>query len=427
MALILQRVFLVSGIMILVDIAFFGPGIVVPGLGVSLRRIMFVVILGALGFRRLIATRPFTNDEVAFLALILAFAVFWGMAIPLSYGYPLAYSFADVSPWLGLVIVALWPWDAWPVEGQWRKFCRFIVGAMIVLALAHIAIWALLVSDIVPKEAFELTANLASANGDDSFLRIVPLNDGQFRVFWSSSIFLLGGIYFLFVSRKTATKLWWWVALTLACLALATTYIRAFLGAIAIFFFLAALFGYVYRQRPIRLPIATVLIMWVSSILFVSVAINPAILSAIGLARDESDLDRIEQSAALLAQFTSHPIFGTGFGSYVYQVVRATETPFSYELVFYALLMKLGVAGILMLLAILVLGLRITLASQLAARRPINFATWLAFTTGLWFAGATNPMATNFVGMTIIVLLFIDMRIRASSLGDISAGPPLSA
>lgn len=405
----------------LLDIAFFGPGLVIPVLGISLRRTLFALILLVLCFRRLISSRIFTNDEVAFLTLLAAFALFWGMVIPYSYGYVISQSFADISPWLGLLILALWPWDAWPAEAQWKKFCGFLIWIAVLLAIVHLGIWALLVSNIVSAEAFAITANLVSANGEgDSFLRLVPLDNGQYRVFWSSSIFLLGGIYFLSVSRKSSNTGLWISALALACFALAATYIRAFLGALAIFAVASVLLRRLYKSTLIKWPIATVLALWVAAIVSVSVAISPAVLGALGLARDASDVERVEQSTALLAQFNAHPILGTGFGSYVHQVIRAAEAPFSYELVFYALLMKLGIIGILVLLLVLAAGLKVALAQDMAIHRPDNYAIWLAFTTGLWFAGATNPMVTNFVGMTIVVLLLVDMRVRSS------ATPPLS-
>jgi hypothetical protein len=204
------------------------------------------------------------------------------------------------------------------------------------------------------------------------------------------------------------------IALGLACFALATTYIRAFLGAMAIFVLLAWVLRRFYSARRVQFPIATILGIWVVAIVSVSVAINPAFLSTIGLARDQSDVDRVEQAAALLSQFETHPLVGTGFGSYVYQVIRAADAPYSYELVFYALIMKLGAIGISVLILILGLALRIARARSLAEVRVNEFALWTAFTTGLWFAGATNPMVTNFVGMTIVVLMFVDMRVRAN-------------
>jgi hypothetical protein len=413
--LFLQRVFLVFGITMLIDIAFFGPGLVLPGAGVSLRRSLFVLILLVLAFRRVLKHRAFTRDEVAFFALLGTFGVFWGVVVPSSYGYLLPQSFADIAPWLGLLMIALWPWDAWPRLAQWQRFCKFLVAVTVLLALAHLGIWALLVADVIPPEAFAVAANLVSPGGDgESFLRIVALDGGGFRVFWSSSMFLLGGIYFLAVTRTRPIRVRWLVALGLACLALATTYIRAFLGALAIFVLLAWVLRRFYSARRVQFPIATILGIWIVAIVSVSVAINPAFLSAIGLARAESDVDRVEQAGALLSQFQSHPLVGTGFGSYVYQVIRGADAPFSYELVFYALIMKLGAIGIIVLILILGLALRIAWAQRLAEVRMKEFAMWTAFTTGLWFAGATNPMVTNFVGMTIVVLMFVDMRVRAN-------------
>jgi hypothetical protein len=415
-ALFLQRVFLISGITLLIDIAFFGPGLVLPGTGVSIRRPLFVFMLVLLAFRRAMRQRAFTILEVAFVALLGTFGVFWGIVVPSSYGYLLPQSFADISPWLGLLTIALWPWDAWPEEAQWQGFCKFLVVVTVLLALAHLGISALLITGVVSVDVFSAAADLISSSADgQSFLKIVALEGGQYRVYWSSSIFLLGGIYFLAVTRPRPVTIRWLIALGLACFALATTYIRAFLGALAIFVLLGWVLRRLYSAARVEFPIATILGIWMFGIISVSIAINPTFLATVGLARDESDVDRVEQAGALLAQFQSHPLVGTGFGSYVFQVVRGADAPYSYELVFYALIMKLGVIGTIVLILILGLALRLVWARRLASTRKADFARWTAFTTGLWFCGATNPMVTNFVGMTIVVLIFVDMRVRANA------------
>lgn len=138
---------------------------------------------------------------------------------------------------------------------------------------------------------------------------------------------------------------------------------------------------------------------------------NPAVLETIGMAREQgTDAERLEQAGPLLDQFLSRPVLGSGFGSYASRVVRSDEAPFSYELTFYALLMKLGIVGALLLGVIFLMALRCVRAEEVAIKKPAEFALWTAFTTGLWFSGATNPMVTNFVGMAVIVLLFIDLR-----------------
>jgi len=403
----------------LIDLAFFGPGLTLPFLNISLRRTLFVIILATLVFRRLLSSRSFTTDEVAFVTLLLAFGMIWGILLPSSYGYSFSQSFADISPWMGLITFALWPWNAWPTEGQWNRFCKFVIAISILLAVVHIGIWGLLVTNVISPDLFALTANFVSSGGNgESFLVLVPLDNGQYRVFWSSSVFLLGGVYFLSVSRHSRTRKVWLAELALVCFALGTTYIRAFLGAILIFAIIAVLHLRFYQRRTVRWPIGTILGFWLASIISVSIAINPAFLDAIGLARDASDVERVEQSTALLAQFGSHPLLGSGFGSYVSNSIRGTDAPFSYELFFYALLMKLGILGVFTLLLVLGLALKVALARKLAARRSDKFAVWLAFTTGLWFAGATNPMVTNFAGMTIVVLLLVDMRVRSSATED---------
>ena len=112
---ILQRVFLIAGIIMLIDLAFFGPGLTLPFLNISLRRTLFVIILATLVFRRLLSSRSFTTDEVAFVTLLLAFGMIWGILLPSSYGYSFSQSFADISPWMP---TCRGSWSAVPWAGR---------------------------------------------------------------------------------------------------------------------------------------------------------------------------------------------------------------------------------------------------------------------------------------------------------------------
>lgn len=408
----LDRIFLFCGLLMLVDLAFFGSGLILPGIGLSLRRMLFVTILMVATLRRLLARAPFTRTELALLMLILVLVGMWTLALPASYGYPLGSAVGDVSPWLGLALLAVWPWQAWPLESQWHRFRRYFVALAVMLALLHLAIWASLVTGVTNSDLLVAATRLlpTSAAEDSLFLNIAPLASGSFRIYWSSSIFLMGGLYFLVAYRPARLTPSWLIALLLVCGALFVTYIRSFLATGALFCVLPWLFRLRGARHAAVNARLTVLAMWIIGVALVCIAINPSVLEVLHLSREVSDSERTDQAAALLGQFATHPVLGTGFGSFAPQDVRPSDTPSSYELVFHALLMKLGIVGMILLVALLALGLDIAGIAARARAHPRRFASWAAFTTGFWFAGATNPIVTNFIGMAIIVLLLVDIR-----------------
>jgi hypothetical protein len=409
---LLRNVFLVSGLIILADLALFGAGIVLPG-GLSLRRLLFVLMMGIALFQRLLLPTPFTRQEIALMALLSVLVCLWSIVLPQSYGFEIGNGVSDVNPWLTLAALAVWPWGAWRRPGQWQSFRKYFVALCVLLALVHIAVWTLFETEVVSPDLFYAATKLIATSGadpDSAFINVGRAGDSGYRVYWSSSIFLLGGVYFLVAYRPAPITKSWLLAVGLVCFALWTTYIRAFLASAAIFAGLWFLLARAHSGRARLLPELQVVALWVICILSVCLAIDPAILQALHLSRDVSDTERVDQASALLAQFSAHPWLGTGFGSYVAQNVRSEAAPWSYELVFHSLLMKLGLVGMVLLVVILCMALLVADIRATARANPRIFAIWAAFTTGFWFAGATNPMVTNFAGMAIVVILLVDVR-----------------
>lgn len=409
-------IFGLSGAVLLVDVAFFGPGIKFPGVPFSIRRSLFLMMIVAALALRLMLRRSFTRAEAGLLVAVLTLILGWAVILPMANGYEVGHAVADVSPWIALLFVAIWPWPQWYAHLDWRRVRKIVIALGVILACAHVILWALLVTEIISPEVFYLGAEVlfgTDAEGD-AFMRIAEVPTG-YRVYWSSSIFLLGCIYFLLAYAPKTGRLRWWMTILLIGFALWTTQIRAFLGSMLIFAVawpvLRAVGPRVARIVPTRIQ---VLVLWAASIMMVSIVINPAVLETIGMSREQgSDSERLEQAAPLMSQFLTRPILGNGFGSYTPRVLRSDDAPFSYELTFYALLMKLGVVGSMVLATIFALALSCVRVEHAAVRNPKAFALWAAFTTGLWFSAATNPMVTSFVGMAMIVLIFIDLRQQA--------------
>jgi hypothetical protein len=144
---------------------------------------------------------------------------------------------------------------------------------------------------------------------DDSFIKVAGVaGEGSaysYRVYWSSSIFMLGGLYFHVVNAISRRGFWWWVILAALAFALWVTQIRAFLGAAFIFLVLPPVLRRVERPMLSGNTPAGVLFIWAMSILSVSVAMNPELLQIAGLSRDVSDVVRVDQAEALLSQFAA--------------------------------------------------------------------------------------------------------------------------
>ena len=409
---LLRTIFVLSGAVLLVDVAFFGPGIAFPGVPFSIRRALFLIAIAAALGLRCLARRSFTRPEIGLLSAILLLVVGWVLVIPRVGGYSMGHAIADASPWTALVLVAVWPWPDWDRRLDWAKTRKLVLALGLVLACVHVLIWALLITNTVSRTEFYVAAEvlLGSDQQGDPYIRIAEVPTG-FRIFWSSSIFLLGCVYFLVAYPPRSRRVLWWFMLLLICFAMWATQIRAFLAALFIGGAAWPCVRLLGRYGLLSRPRAQVMLFWIAGVLLVSIAINPAVLQATGFAREgDADAEREEQAQPLLDQFLEQPVLGSGFGSYTPRVVRSDEFPFSYELTFYALLMKLGIGGMAVLVAALLLALKCIRADLAARSKPRVFALWVAFTTGLWFSGATNPMVTSFVGMAVLVLVFIDLR-----------------
>jgi hypothetical protein len=117
---------------------------------------------------------------------------------------------------------------------------------------------------------------------------------------------------------------------------------------------------------------------------------------------------RLYQIKSLLEAWSNHPVLGKGFGSHA-DYIRVESAPFSYEMVGFALLMKLGVVGIL--LWIVSAGFILLYAFQVAWRwGRYHWLIWWMSTSIIFSAvSLTNPYLLNFIGMSIVLFLVLEI------------------
>lgn len=117
-------------------------------------------------------------------------------------------------------------------------------------------------------------------------------------------------------------------------------------------------------------------------------------------ASTEGDVVRVEQSQVLLDEFKKRPLLGRGLGTHSDRLVRSEEAPWSYENQWLALLMQLGVVGLLAVLA-----LPAALARGLLRRRPraLGLAD-LAVLAVFLLAAFFNPALTSSTSGAVLLL-----------------------
>ena len=114
---------------------------------------------------------------------------------------------------------------------------------------------------------------------------------------------------------------------------------------------------------------------------------------------------KIKQSQLLLRKWLKRPILGYGYGSYLENFIRSEEAPFSYEVVFFSLLMKTGIVGIICWI-FLIFSL-IYIKYRYGKEDIYDFSSWLFLSVSFGILVQTNPLLFNSVG--IAFLLFISM------------------
>ena len=119
----------------------------------------------------------------------------------------------------------------------------------------------------------------------------------------------------------------------------------------------------------------------------------------------EANSLRAKQNEVLLKKWSESKWLGFGYGAYAEDCIRNENFPFMYESLIPALLMKLGVVGMLVW-GIFVLAL-VVFAVKALWKKPLRFWCWIG--TALCYAMAvqTNPFLFTFAGFSLMLYLLL--------------------
>lgn len=271
------------------------------------------------------------------------------------------------------------------------------------------------------------TAIVRFVGGNGTVPQIVLGHGGYTRVMFNTSIYLLVG-FFIFFYNLEKNRWYDYLFFAVEILATMTTMTKSiWLGALAAFGVIVVLcFIYGLRtNKRLAVKIATIVILS----LFVVVVSDRLILKGAASIRmenafvteydgegDDDDmvwLDRagaaesntikIVQISKLLDKWKKSPIIGYGYGSFVEGYLRSTEAPFSYEMQFFALLMKIGVLGLLIWVAFFIVQLLFLIKNK--EKNHMHIFAWLFLLIALVVCVQTNPLLISFTGMSVILFL----------------------
>lgn len=238
----------------------------------------------------------------------------------------------------------------------------------------------------------------------------------QARSWGLSSLVALGPIWVasLLVRRHFLLPPWW-LRLLCAVLAFATALLSD-RSAIVLVMVLAPVIALVlrftlFRTRPLRLPRVGHPAVWIAGAAVVVAgvvvaiprlltigpigAVVTSIASFFGAVEASGDADqsiRSDQAWYILQGWAQNPIFGAGFRADIPDYARASEIPWSLELQYHVLLFSVGLVGVSIAIAAVLVGLHYLRTAVKV--RPVAAPILVVTTTGAFamlIANATNP------------------------------------
>ena len=360
------------------------------------------------------------------VALCVSFGI-WMVLVPMINNGSLSYAKRDAFD--ALCILVLYFPLSFLIRKKWydwKKIEGIIYISVIIQSILHMVFYfgETLISGFM-EGAFVLWLKVFK----DALLPPIILGHGNTaRAIFSTSMFLYVGILICLkkiLIEKQKNKLHYLslVILTLASICTMTKSIWfGFVGATGLVM-LVRLFWerkQFYRKHVIQVVLLVVAVVLVSDCTVFGGRVmdkvgNAFISSLFGDSdKDKDENEKLEEEASklsndlkikqveyLLEKWQKSPIIGHGYGAYCEDFIRSEEAVFSYEMLAPALLMKLGIAGLLVWAVYFVA----MLLHCYKRSRLGYFTLWTLVLMSYGLAIQTNPFMFSFAGILTILYL----------------------
>lgn len=320
-------------------------------------------------------------------------------------------------------------------EFEMTKFLEFLKYVVFALALVHIGMY--FAQEANPKFIYEFFEGFSNLVHGHSIAPSITLGHGGYtRIIFTTSIYLIVGIYIFFYNLER-NKWYDYIIFAVEILAVITTVTKSIWFGIGIgfcVFFLLAVVTNIKNNKNylLKLLFSSVLgllvIVGSNKFIFdqiVSIRMeNAFVVDDSGKEKEdkkyksekekymkeldksgaaESNQIKLEQMKRLTAKWLQSPILGWGYGSYVEGYLRSEVSPFSYEMQFFALMMKIGIVG--MGIWLVLFGAQVILQIRRGIKHKNRISTWAFLTVSMGVCVQTNPLLICFTGMSIIILI----------------------
>jgi hypothetical protein len=380
--------------------------------GISVRFILLGAAGAVLLFAVLLRGRVVRPHLLPMLSIagFLALNGIWVAIVPVLAGTDMHWALREPHAFIVLLpvvlVLALVP--PRQLSGLVPRLQRIVVVTSLVLALFQVGIWVLgtLLGDL--RWVVSLVLNSIYSGAGDH-LKVGQAPDGFFRVFWISTLWCVLSFFWLPVAFPRSRLRWLFRGLLL--LDIFVAYSRGiWVGLVA--GLLVAQAALLTRHTVGRVLARSALLGSLAAAALIGIAAvtgqlqrGAARVASTTSTQDESIGARIEQAPYLLRLWYEHPVVGSGYGAYSPIYIRSEEVPYSYEHMPYALLAKLGLAGVLVS-GVFLAGWALT-AWEARQRAPAQVASYLGACTALLIAEMTNPLVLDFVSMSIFACLLV--------------------
>ncbi|MCW5296890.1 hypothetical protein DXT88_01735 [Herbaspirillum lusitanum] len=392
-----------------------GAGEMIMISGVGIRRFLFLLTVASfvlLGVARLAAKEyqfKIGNWKASLTGALIVAG--WVVLIPLFYGQGIGLAIRDAGPLIGAALVVALFDDAVLLE-FWKRIRGYLFFLLLLCALFHIFLY---VDGVMDSETLWTKSNRLRNFWDptwptfgDKFVLIGAKPWGP-RVNFASSFLMLISLYLSLFCLSGWNK-FLRNALLLVCLvAIGVTQTRSLLIAAGVFLFVTYLFK---RHKPIGIKNDFHLWLLIAApfvLVFVflpTIDLNSSFLHV--FSRGETDNIRADQLRSLFQNIGMFPFLGTGFGAHAVYI-RDPLAPFAYELAVIALIMKMGVGGLIALTYLLFSYVRAA-AVKLEPRRMAVAAGPYALYCAIIAANFFNPSIFSFFGTFFIIFVCLETK-----------------
>ena len=393
------------GAILIMDIVLMGSGAWSSGLGLPLRWLLFSLICLASMQRLTVITNKQFKDRLTIFSMLLSFAFIWVVIVPLMKSIHFFSSFKDGIFFIALAFIFFIA-NFCNSGLKIAKIEKFIVFSIFLLSLIHIGLgFAEYFGLVDGKYLAEISRAVLEPNqSENTQVMVGYMFEEEFRVFWISSMFLFIGFAMVI---KSLYKVFSWENIAICTVLLVALYFtktRSLMLASVIFPLLFYLVMVIVKKTNFRKTHLAVVVLFLVPVA-VSVMNSTQIIDYLGLGREISDNIRINQQEYLIDSFLDDPILGAGFGSSASEI-RSEDSPWSYELNMLALLMKIGLIGVLFLYVIVYKIFNFYAQSL----NKYNLAHSYTLLLLMVFIGSTNPMLFNIAGLLVIFIITLPLE-----------------